>query len=191
MSNAALMISKMTVAEYLAFEATASEKYEYFQGEIFAMAGAGRRQNLAALNIAAELRQRLASKPCETYVSDLRVHLQTLDAYYYPDVVVACAPQFTTSKPEALLNPLLIVEVLSESTERFDRGVKFSHYRSWPSLQIYLLVSVDRLLVEVFQRQGEHWLFTDYQNLSDEIPLSLLDVQLSLPSIYARISFSE
>src|SRR5437868_8492820 len=132
----------LTPEEYLAIERKAEYRSEYLNGEMFAMTGASRKHNLIALNIAGELRQQLKSKPCEAYVNDMRVRIPATDLYTYPDVTVVCGdPEFEDAFIDTLLNPTLLIEVLSESTESYDRGKKFGYYRTIQSLAEYLLVA--------------------------------------------------
>ena len=131
--------SVMSEAEYLAFERQSRDKHEFYLGETFAMAGASRRHNLITLNIGGELRDRLKDRRCEAYVGDMRVRVKPNGLYTYPDVVVVCGdPEFLDSDVDTLLNPTLLIEVLSDSTEKNDRGTKFKQYRQIPSLREYI-----------------------------------------------------
>lgn len=143
---------RWSVDDYLAQERAAVVKSEYFDGEVFAMAGASEPHNLIAMNVGAELRAALRGR-CRVYPSDMRIKSPS-GLYTYPDVVVVCGkPQFEGDRRDVLVNPSLIVEVLSSSTEGYDRGKKFEHYRQIPSLQSYLLVATDRRSVELYVRQ--------------------------------------
>ena len=178
--------------EYLALERAAEYKSEYLAGEIYAMSGASRRHNLVTLNIAAELRQQLRSTPCETYTGEMRVQVAAARAYFYPDVVVVCGePRFEDTELDTLLNPTVIVEVLSPSTERFDRGRKFLLYRQMQSLQEYVLVAQDAMRVEVFRRQGEMWLFHDLSGTDAVLRLESVGCELPLRAIYERVDLTE
>jgi len=181
---------KMTPEEYLAMERDAPYKSEYFNGEIFAMAGASRRHNLIALNTASELRAQLKKTPCEVYVSDMRVRVSFTGLYTYPDVTVVCGnPQFDDRHSDTLLNPLIIAEVLSKSTAAYDRGAKFEQYRTLASLCDYLLISQDRCYAEHYVRQsGNTWLFSEYRDLEDVILLQSIGCELKLREIYNRVS---
>ncbi len=148
--------ARYTPAEYLAFERQSESKNEYFNGAIFAMTDVSRNHNLISLNLAAELRQALKGRRCEVYASDMRVKLRHTSMYTYPDVTVVCdEPRFDDDNVDTLLNPTVIFEMLSPSTEAYDRGDKFAHYRRLASLQTYVLVSQDKIRVESFARQGE------------------------------------
>ncbi|HYN90066.1 MAG TPA: Uma2 family endonuclease, partial [Ardenticatenaceae bacterium] len=146
--------------EYLVRERGAEAKSEYLDGEIVAMVGASRAHNLLTINVAGLLWQQLGDRPCEVYSNDMRVKIPVARVYTYPDVVVSCDdPLFEDDELDTLLNPIVIVEVLSASTESYDRGKKFSFYRSIPSLIEYVLVAQDEHRVEHYLRQaGGHWL---------------------------------
>ncbi|MDQ2809137.1 MAG: Uma2 family endonuclease, partial [Chloroflexota bacterium] len=149
---------RYTPEEYLAYERQVEYKNEYIDGQIIAMSGASRAHALIAMNIAWVLVTQLRGQPCEVYGSDLRVKVRAHGMYTYPDVTVVCGePQLEDAHVDTLLNPTLIIEVLSPSTERYDRGAKFEYYRALPSLQEYLLIAQDQMLVEHFVRAGEDW----------------------------------
>ena len=181
---------KITPEEYLAMEREAPYKSEYFNGKMFAMAGASRRHNLIALNTASELRGQLKKTPCEVYVSDMRIKVSHTELYTYPDVTVVCGkPQFDDRYSDTLLNPLLIVEVLSKSTASYDRGAKFEQYRTLASLHDYLLISQDRCHAEHYVRQsGNTWLLSEYRDLEDVILLESIGCEIKLREIYDRVS---
>lgn len=182
-------LPRLTPAEYLAQERAAEYRSEYLGGEVFAMAGANRHHNLISLNLGAELRAQLRRRPCEVYTNDMRVKVAPSGLYAYPDVVVACGkPAFEDSSVDTLLNPTVIFEVLSSSTEAFDRGEKFSHYRRLGSLTDYLLISQDRPRVEHYRRQeGGFWLFSEIEGLDARLVLESIGVELSLQEIYERV----
>lgn len=149
--------SFLTPEEYLVIERKAEYKSEYFNGEMFAMSGVSPSHVLIVSNIVAELRGQLKQKPCNVYSSDLRVRVSPTGLYTYPDVVVVCGqPQLADEQKDTLLNPTLIVEVLSDSTQDYDRGRKFEHYRSLSSFTEYLLIAQDRCHVEHFVRQADN-----------------------------------
>jgi Uma2 family endonuclease len=183
-------IPRYTPEQYLALERKAAFKSEYYKGYITAMAGASREHNIMALNFAAEIRSQIKGRPCEVYGSDMRVFIDRTGLYTYPDVVAVCGQRlFQGGEVDTLLNPMLIVEVLSPSTESYDRGKKFGHYRQLPSLQGYVLISQDQVLVERFIRQGDDWLLTEFRNLDDTLRLTSIDCEIPLREIYARIEF--
>lgn len=178
--------------EYLALERAAEHKSEYVNGEIYAMAGATRAHNLLAGNAFAELRARLRGRPCEVYINDMRVKVSETGPYTYPDVAALCeAPRFEDSRADTLLNPSVIVEVLSESTERYDRGEKFAHYRRLESVREYVLVSQDRMRVELYTRQAANWLPSEFGGPDAEVPLPSLGCAVALRDLYERITFAE
>src|SRR5690606_23335365 len=144
-------------------------------GEIVAMTGASRRHNLISLNVGAELRQLLRGSPCEAYVGDMRVRVSATGLYTYPDVVVASPPiDFEDAEVDTLLNPVVIIEIVSPSTEAYDRGEKFRQYRRVESLKEYVLVAQDAARVERYLRQGDLWVLSE---------ISGLDATVSLESI--------
>ena len=181
--------SFLTAPDYLAWERQQETRHEYLNGQIFAMTGASRAHNVLCGNMFATLHSQLRGKPCEVYANDMRVKVSVTGMYTYPDLVAACGePRFEDQAVDTLLNPILIIEILSDSTERYDRGAKFTHYRSLPSLQDYLLVSQTECRVEHYARQpGNHWLLTEYQDFHDRIDLNRLGSQLTLSEVYERI----
>jgi len=181
----------LTAADYLAIERQAQYKSEFYNGEMFAMSGASRRHNLIVLNIGGELRAQLRQSPCEVYVSDMRVKISHTGAYTYPDVVVACAePRFEDAVVDTLLNPTVLIEVLSPSTADYDRGGKFERYRTLPSLQAYLLVAQERCHVVHYRRQSDHtWLLAETNDPQDSITIPAIGCTLLLSEIYARVQF--
>jgi Uma2 family endonuclease len=181
---------RSTPEEYLAQERRADYKSEYFNGFMFAMAGASREHNLIAGNVFGELRAQLKGRPCETYQSDMRVKVSETGLYTYPDVVAVCGERrFEDVKGDTLLNPTLIVEVLSESTEAYDRGDKFGHYLRLKSLQEYVMISQDKARVEHYVRQGEHWLFAESRDLEGTLQLASVGCRVPLREIYDRVEF--
>jgi Uma2 family endonuclease len=183
--------SYLTPEEYLAIERKSETKSEYLKGEMFAMVGASRKHNLIAGNIFGELRQKLKGRPCEAYTNDMRVRIPATGLYTYPDVVVVCGePQFEDDYLDTLLNPTLIVEVLSESTESYDRGKKAGFYRSVEFIAEYLLVSQDEYRVEQYVKQADgKWLLTDIRSLESTVELISLQCTLPMKDIYDRVAF--
>lgn len=179
----------LTAQDYLAWERQQETRHEYLDGHVFAMTGASRRHNLLCGNLFAAIHRQLRGKPCEIYANDMRVKVSESGMYTYPDLAAACGePRFEDQAIDTLLNPVLIVEVLSDSTERYDRGVKFTHYRSLPSLREYLLVAQTECRVEQYARQpGNHWLLTEYQDLDACIDLESLGCRLILSEVYERV----
>ncbi len=179
-----------TAEEYLEFESAAEFKSEYVNGELLAMAGASLNHNLIALNAASELRAQLRRRDCITFMSDMRVKVEDTGLYAYPDVSVVCGEQrFERKRGETLLNPTVLIEVLSPSTEAFDRGAKFAHYRRIPSLMEYLLVSQTEVRVERYTRDADGWRMTEYTRLDEVLPLPCLGCELPLTLLYERVEF--
>jgi Uma2 family endonuclease len=177
-----------TAQEYLAWERQQPTRHEFFQGEVFAMSGATREHNLLVVNITAELRNALRKRPCETYPSDMRVKVPTTGLYTYPDASVVCGkPEFEDGSLDTLLNPLVLVEVLSDSSERYDRGKKFEQYRSIPSLTDYVLVSQEYVLVEHFRRgEGGTWVLSEARE-GGRVELSGPACTLEVDEIYLKV----
>ena len=184
---------RLTPEDYLAIERSAEFKSEYFDGEIFAMAGASRAHNSIVLNTGSEIRQHLKNRSCKAYVNDMRVKVNPTGLYAYPDVIVVCGKeQFEDTHLDTLLNPTLIIEVLSDSTEAYDRGRKFEHYRHLDSLVEYVLIAQQRPHVESFRRQSDqHWLLTECSGLDATLRLQSIDCDLALAEIYAKVELSE
>ncbi len=185
--------SRLTPEDYLAIERGAEFKSEYFNGEIFAMAGASRAHNAIVLNIGSEIRQHLKHRPCKAYVNDLRVKVSPTGLYTYPDLVVVCGKeQFEDAHLDTLLNPTLIIEVLSDSTEAYDRGRKFEHYRHLDLLVEYVLIAQHRPHVESFRRQpDQHWLLTECNGLNGTLRLQSIDCDLALAEVYDKVELGE
>lgn len=188
----------LTPAEYLERERRAEYKSEYFQGEMFAMAGASERHGLIVANLVGELRQQLKGKPCRVYPSDLRLRVTAAGLYTYPDVIVVCGDiQFADDRKDTILNPVLIIEVLSESTRDYDRGRKFQYYRTLPSLVEYLTVAQDEPQVEHHTRQSATpgstnggWLLLEFNKMSETIPLVSIPCALPLTEIYDKVDWT-
>lgn len=181
----------LTPEEYLEIERKAEFKSEYLGGEMFAMSGASRAHNLLAWNIASLLHAQLRRRACEAYSSDMRVHVPQTGLYTYPDVVVVCGePDLSPRADDNLLNPTLLVEVLSPSTEAYDRGLKFEHYQSIESLKEYVLVSQHTVSVDLFTRIPEGWLLKIFRNPSDLIKLDSIGCELLLSDIYEKVPLS-
>ena len=181
----------LTPEQYLEIERKAECKSEYWSGQMFAMAGASREHNLISLNVAAEARFHLRGGPCETYTNDMRVQVSATGLYTYPDVAVVCGePLFLDSEVDTLLNPLVLVEVLSDSTGSYDRGGKWKNYQRLDSLQEYVLISQEEPRVERYVRQPNgQWLYSQVDGLDAVLPLDALGVTLPLSEIYARVKF--
>ncbi len=179
-------VSTMTPEEYLAWEELQEEKHEYVHGEIFAMGGARREHVLVSLNIASTLKQHLRGTPCRTYISDMKLSIAAMDAYYYPDVFVSCNKE-DHQEEQSLSSPRLIIEVLSDSTEAYDRGEKFTAYRSIESLTEYMLVNIKARSVECFRRTANNdWLLHVYVE-EETCKLESLDISIEMTDIFEDI----
>lgn len=176
-----------TVAAYLAAERASEAKHELWSGEVFAMAGASYAHNKIVTNLAGELRARLRDRPCDVLPSDMKVFVPTKSGFVYPDLSVVCGePRFHDGERDVLLNPILVVEVLSETTERFDRGDKFAGYRAIESIRQVLLVSQDQRRVEVFTRAGPRWILDDVTG-TEVAQLEALGCELPLGEVYLKV----
>ena len=182
----------ITPEEYLTAERRAEYKSEYISGEIFAMSGASNAHNLITLDIATELNIQLRQRGCFVYSSNMRVKTKPAGSYFYPDVAVVCdKPRFEDNVFDTLLNPILIVEVLSPSTEAFDKGEKFAHYQELASLREYILVSQDRMRVEHHRLIETHWVGKTFEAPEDVLKFNSIECELPLKDIYTRVSFSD
>jgi Uma2 family endonuclease len=179
----------MTEAEYLAFERAALDKHEFVDGRVYAMAGATREHNLITGNVARRLGNQLEGKPCETYSNDMRVRIPRSGRFTYPDVVVVCGtPQFLDEEFDTLLNPVLIVEVLSRTTGKYDLIEKFRDYRAIESLAEYLLIAQHSRALNHFFKRNSIWTI---QEVGDQVELVTIACALTLDEIYERVQFDE
>ena len=187
----------LTPEEYITLERKAipdaeTVRNEYINGEIIAMSGASLAHNLITYNISGELRNRLKSSGCLAFANEMRVSIPSANSYFYPDVSVVCEePRFEDDVFDTLLNPIVIVEVLSPSTEAYDRGDKFAHYRQLQSLQEYILVSQDKVRVDHYVRHAAQWILTDFQGLDQQLPLTSIQCELPLQEICENVPFPE
>ena len=181
----------LTPQEYLARERMAEYRSEFFGGEIFAMAGASANHNLIVLNTGSTLREQLKKKPCLVFPSDLKLRVEATGLYTYPDLSIVCGePILETSHKDVLLNPIVLVEVLSDSTEGYDRGRTFQHYRTIPSLRHYILIAQDRYFIECYSRQTDGtWVLTDCRDADGSLELSTINCRLSAEEVYAKVNF--
>lgn len=185
---AVLKQTHYTAEDYLLLERSALYKSEFRDGQIHAMTGASREHNLVAVNIAGELRDQLKKRPCEAYINDMRVKAAEARSYHYPDIAVVCgAPQFEDAHVDTLLNPTVLIEVLSPSTEAYDRGGKFTHYRKIPTLCEYLLVAQDQPSIEHYVRQEGGWVLTEAVGLDASVSLDSIGCALSLREVYDKV----
>jgi len=183
---------RFTPQEYLALERKSETRNEYYNGEICAMSGPSREHNLIAGNLFRDIGNQLEDRPCETYMNDMRVWIEATGLYTYPDGVVVCGePRFQDREVDTLLNPTVIVEVLSPTTEAYDRGDKFRHYQRIGSLREFVLIAQDRMMVERYTRQGNDWVLSDMTDPDQVLKLESIGCQIPLDRIYAKITFPE
>lgn len=181
----------LTPDQYLAYERQHAARHEYLAGEVYAMAGASERHNHLTSTLNFLLYGGLLGRPCAVFQSDMRV--QTADAYFYPDVVVTCGEaRYSDDHRDTLLNPTLIIEVLSPTTEDFDKGRKFTQYRQITTLQDYVLVAQSAMRVEHFTRhQSDLWTLHEHAHAQDILRLPSIQMALTLADIYQKITFDD
>ena len=189
----ALLKPQLTAREYLAIESRAEFKSEFFQGEMFAMAGASPRHNFIRENLSIEIGSRLKGGPCRAVSADQRVFVSRTGLYTYPDLLIVCGPPgFDPEDSNTIINPTAIVEVLSPSTEKYDRGAKFRNYQQIPSLNEYVLVAQDEAVIERFVRQADgSWGLVSFVGLQATLAFTTVPVQIPLTDVYAGIAFDE
>lgn len=191
MSSAALQ-THLTPEEYLAWERKSELKNEYLRGHIVAMSGASFVHNIIITNTTTVLNNQLVESDCIVVASDMRVRTNPEISYFYPGVLVVCGePRFEDNAFDTLLNPIVLVEMLSPSTETYDRGEKFKHYQQLTSLREYILVSQDEVRVELYRRQETQWKPTEFRSLENVLSLASIDCELPLEDIYRRVEFRE
>ena len=176
----------LSESDYLAFEAQSPVRNEYIAGEVFAMTGASIRHNVIAGNLFAELRAHLKGTPCRTLIEGVKLHLRKEQSYFYPDVMVTCENrlQELDSQQQIVEEPLVVVEILSPSTEAVDRREKLRAYRTLPSLKEYILVSQDKAQVEIYRRRGDiGWDIITYEP-GDTLEIASLELKISINDIY-------
>lgn len=183
---------RYTLEEYFELERKSEERYEFFDGEVFCMSGGSRAHDRILVNLLVNLTARLGSRDCQIFSSDMRIKVPSAPPYRYADVSVLCGePAFEeVGGVDALTNPTLIVEVLSPSTEAYDRGDKFTHYKSIPGFAEYLLVAQHRPHVTRLVRQEDAaWLYYEYNDLGDTLGISSLGCELTMAEVYLNVSF--
>jgi len=183
---------RMTEDEYLAFERASEERHEFADGEIFAMSGGTFEHTTVAANMIGELRESLRGRRCSVQTSDMRIHMPTSGRYVYADASVVCGrPQFKDDTRDTLLNPKVIVEVLSPSTEAYDRGDKFAQYQTIPSVMHYVLAAQDKRRIEVFTRQEDgSWNLRNY-GPGDRVALSAIECTIDVDQVYTNVFDSD
>ncbi len=189
-------IKRYTPQEYYALERAAEYRSDYYNGEIFAMAGGTSRHSDIMVNICGELRNRLRGRPCRPKESNQRLKVVATGLRFYPDVSVFCGPLVYDTEdldmPETAVNPTMIFEVLSRSTESYDRGFKSENFRMIVSLKAYVLVAQDKPHVEMYERQADdHWLFSEVKGLDGNLELPAIGISLPMTEIYDGVEFKE
>ena len=183
--------NKMTPGEYLALEKSVLDtKYEFFDGEAFAMVGAGRNHYRINVNLTVELGGKFKAdkSTCNLFSNDMRVKIA--ENYVYPDIVIYCGDaEFEDDEFDTLTNPVVIMEILSDSTEVFDRGKKFAYYQTIPTLQEYILVSQKECRVEQYTRSGDGWLYRSYKGADRILKMESVNCELPLSEIYWEVEF--
>lgn len=179
-----------TVEEYFAHEERADYRNEYYRGEIFAMAGASANHNRIARNLTNSLTNALSNSSCEAFATDLRLYVKREQLYTYPDVMVICGPLlFAPGRMDTVTNPVVLIEVLSPTTEAYDRGKKFEFYRTLDTLQDYVLVDQERMHIEHFHRQGQVWQLASYDLAESVLSLPSIAVEIPLAAVYERVEW--
>jgi Uma2 family endonuclease len=181
--------TRVSPEEYLERERQAETRSEYRDGVIVAMSGASLRHGRMVRNLISLLDRRLAEGPCEVFATDLRLRVRAANLYTYPAVMVICGePESADERQDVVLNPVVIIEVLSKSTEKYDRGEKFANYRMIPSLKEYLMATQDRVLVEQHTKQSDgEWTRTEHSDASGLIRLESIGVELAVADIYRKV----
>lgn len=182
---------KLTSAEYLEIEREAEWKSEFYDGEMFAMAGVSLEHCVIVSNLVAALHSQMKGRPCNVYANDLRVKVQDNGLYTYPDVIALCdKPQLEDANMDTLLNPSVLIEVLSKSTEAYDRGKKFGLYRLLPTLREYVLVAQDEMKIEKFTLGDDgQWRFSEASGMDGVMRLEAINCTLPLAEVYEKVEF--
>lgn len=181
-----------TPAEYLEQERAADYKSEYIAGEIFAMSGAKLNHNRISGNLNGEIREQFKGRPCDVLGSDMKVWIDDAESFVYPDLSGLCGDfDFYDEREDVYTNPRFVIEILSASTESYDRGKKFLYYQTLASLQEYVLVSQDKMIVETFRKNGSDWIYHVYKNEDDSLRLESVDCEVRLSEIYRNVKFGD
>ncbi len=177
---------KFTMEEYLTMERSSEQKHEYFNGDIFAMSGASERHNVIFSNLFGELAYKLKGNPCRPFGSDLRIHIPENTLYTYPDISIICRDIVTDQKDDDnVIQPSILIEILSPSTKNYDRGTKFKLYRDIPSLKEYILIDSEAISVEIFHlHENGHWQLDEYKNPDEFLKLFTIEFEITLKEIY-------
>ena len=186
------LVAGVTPEQYLEQERKAEYKSEYVNGRIYAMSGVSKEHSVISIHITSALDAQFKGRECNVYGSDMSVKVNETGKYAYPDVSAVCGESvFEDDVLDTLTNPFVIVEVLSPSTEAYDRGAKFAHYRRIPTLQEYVLVAQNQAMVEKYTRQGEQWALTEYTGMGAVLDLISVNCHIPLREIYDKVTFRE
>ena len=182
---------KISIQDYLEMENAATEKHEYYRGEIFVMSGTKVPHNLISSKFFYALGKRLEGKPCQPFGSDMRIHIEANTLFTYPDISVVCGDIQTLNNDNwNVLNPTVIIEILSPSTKNYDRGEKFKLYRDIPTLKGYILVDSESIHVEVFHiNENNHWELKEYKSIEDTFEIEAINVNITVAEIYQAVAF--
>jgi len=180
----------ISLEEYFKLDETGECKHEYYQGVVYALAGASENHNLIVAAVLSNLYNQLDGKPCRPYPGDFRLKIEAMNLYAYPDLSVICGDtQQADGRRDTFVNPTVLIEVISDSTEAYDRGKKTEFYRTIPSLKEYLLIDQHRPHIERYRRHGHDWLFSEYSALDEEVALESIGCKLSLAAVYKQVQF--
>lgn len=181
----------ITAEEYLLQEETASEKHEYFGGEVFAMSGGSINHNTISVNLISEINAFLKGKNCRVFNSDQKIHIQSNGLFTYPDASIVCNEiKRLDNRNDIIINPIVIIEVLSPGTASYDRGQKFKLYRDIPSLQEYILISSTEILLEQYSKQSEHfWSFRETKENASLLYIETIGFSCPMAEVYRDVSF--
>ena len=181
---------KFSIEEYLEMENASIEKHEYYKGEIFAMSGAKVPHNTISKNLLGTLFAKLKGKKCQPYGSDVRIHIESNTLFTYPDISIICGDIITLNNDDYnVLNPTVIIEILSKSTRNYDRGEKFKLYRDITTLKEYILVDSESIHIEVFRlNETHHWELEEYSTITDHLSIKAIEETVSISEIYEGVN---
>ena len=184
---------KFTIEEYLAMEEAATEKHEYYKGEIFAMSGPKMPHNIISRNLLIGLGIKLKGKKCQPFSSDMRVHIEANTLFTYPDISIICGePETLNNDDWNILNPAVIIEILSPSTKNYDRGEKFKLYRDIPTLKEYILVDSESMHIEIFRlNEAKHWELEEYHSTEQALYIKTINENISITDIYEGVKLNK
>ena len=184
---------KVSIEEYLEMEQSSIEKHEYYKGEIFAMSGAKMPHNTISKNLLGTLFTKLKGKKCQPYGSDVRIHIESNTLFAYPDISIICDEVITRNNDDFnVLNPVVIIEILSQSTKNYDRGEKFKLYRDIPTLKEYILIDSESIHIETFRlNEKNHWELEEYNFVTEELYVKAVNEKILITDIYEGVKIPE